>query len=83
MIGDAVLGSDLCIAVRIRGAEGTLFGDGDHVGEAGGVAVDGRGGGEDDVVDAMAGHGAQEAEGAVDIGVPVVERPFARFADCL
>ena len=83
MVRDAVLRGDLCVAIGICWAKGTFLGDGYHVGEAGGIAVDGCGGGEDDVVDVVAGHGAQEAESAVDISVPVVQRAFAGFANCL
>lgn len=67
VVGDAGFDGGLCAAVGVCGADGADFGDGDHVFEAGGVAVDGGGGGEDDVGDVVAGHGGEEADGAVDV----------------
>jgi len=49
VVGDHGLDAELCVSVRVGGSERALFGNGDHVGEAGGIAVDGCGGGEDDV----------------------------------
>ena len=83
VVADRGLGGDFRVAVRVGGAERALLGDGDHVGEARGVAVHGRRRGEDDVVDAVARHRAQQAERAVDVGVPVVERALAGLADGL
>ena len=83
VIGDDVLDGGFGAAVRVCGADGADFGNRDHVGEARGVAVDGRGGGEDDVGDGVFGHGGEEADGAVDIGAVVFEGNFGRFAHSL
>lgn len=71
VVGDAGFDGGFGAAVGVGGADGAGFGDGDHVFEAGGVAVDGGGGGEDDVGDVVAGHGGEEADGAVDVGAVV------------
>ena len=83
MIGDDVLDCRLGPAVGVCGPNGAAFGDGDHVWEASGIAVDGGGGGEDNVGDVVFCHGGEEADGAVDIGAVVLEGDFSRFADCL
>jgi hypothetical protein len=67
----------------VGGTERALFGDGDHVGEAGGIAVDGCGGGEDDVGHVVLLHAAQQAEGAEDVDAVVLERDLAGLADGL
>jgi hypothetical protein len=53
---DAFYGG-LCATVDICRADGAVFGDGDHVGESGRIAVDGGGGREDDVGDIVLYHG--------------------------
>lgn len=83
VVGDHGLDAELGVSVRVGGTERAVFGDGDHVGEASGVAVDGRGGRENDVGDVVLGHAAQEAEGAVDVDIVVVEGDLARLADGL
>ena len=83
VIGDGGLGSNLGVAVGVRGTQGAFLRDGDHVGEARGVAVDRSRGREDNVVDIVVSHGAQQADRAVDIDFPVVERDFSRFANGL
>ena len=80
VVGDAGFDGRLGAAVRVRGANGADFGNGYHVLEAGGVAVDGGRRGEDDVGDIVTGHGGQEADGAVDIGAVVFQRDLARLA---
>jgi hypothetical protein len=83
VVGDAHFDRKLRAAVRVGGAKGALFGDGHHVREAGRIAVDGRGAGEDDVGYVVGGHGAEEADGAVDVGVVVLEGDFGGLADGL
>ncbi|KAJ6444934.1 LOW QUALITY PROTEIN: putative quinone oxidoreductase [Purpureocillium lavendulum] len=82
-VGDDVLDHRLCAAVRVGRADGAVLGDGDHVGEAGGIAVDGRRGGEDDVGDVVALHGAEEGDAAADVDAVVLERDLTRLADGL
>jgi hypothetical protein len=55
-VGDGGLDGELGVTVRVGGAERAVLGDGDHVGEAGGVTVDGGGAGEDDVCDVVLHH---------------------------
>lgn len=83
VVGDHSLDAELCVSIRVGRAERALFGDGNHVGEAGGIAVDGRGGREDDVGDVVFGHAAKEAERAKDVDAVVFERDLARLADGL
>ena len=71
-VGDGSLDGELGVSVRVGRTERALFGDGDHIGETSGVAVDGSGAGEDDVVDIVFLHGAEEVEGAVDVDEVVV-----------
>lgn len=82
-VGNGVLDSELGVSVGVGGAERADLRDGDHVREASGIAVDGGGAGEDDVGDVVTDHGAEEADGAVDIDMVVVERLLAGFADSL
>jgi hypothetical protein len=73
-INDGVLDGELGVAVGVSGAQRALLGDGDHVGEAGGITVDGGRAGEDNVVDIVADHGAQKVQSAVDVDIVVVQR---------
>ena len=82
-VSDGGLDGDLCVAVGVGWAERAVLGDGDHVREAGRIAVDGGRAGEDDVVDVVADHGPQKAEGALDIDAVVVEGLFSGFSDGL
>ena len=83
VVGDHGLDAELGVAVGVGRTKRALFGNGDHVGEAGGIAVDGCGGREDDVGDVVLGHAAQEAERAEDVDAVVLERDLARLADGL
>jgi hypothetical protein len=83
VVGDHSLNTELGVSVGVGRAERALFGNGDHVGEAGGIAVDGCRGREDDVGDVVLGHAAQEAERAEDVDAVVLERDLARLADGL
>lgn len=80
---DDILNHGLGAAVGVGGPDGAMLGDGDHVGEAGGIAVDGGGGGEDDVVDVVALHGAEKSDAAADIDTVVLEGNLAGLADSL
>ena len=82
-IGDGGLDSELGVAVGVGGTQRALLGDGDHVGEASGITVDGGGAGEDDVGDIVLDHGAQEVDGAVDVDEVVVQGLLAGLADSL
>ena len=82
-VGDDALDRRLRAAVHVGGADGAVFGDGDHVLEARGVAVDGGRGGEDDVVDIVLHHRGEEGDGASDVGAVVCEGDLARLANGL
>ena len=56
VVGDDVLDHGLGTAIGVGGTNRTAFGDGDHVGESCGIAVDGRRRGEDNVADIVLGH---------------------------
>jgi hypothetical protein len=71
-VGDGGLDSELGISVGVGRAQRAVLGDGDHVGEAGGISVDGGGAGEDNVVNVVADHRAEEIDGAVDVDIVVV-----------
>lgn len=82
-VGDGVLNGELGVSVGVGGAQRAVLGDGNHVGETGGIAVDGGGAGEDNVVDIVTDHGAQQADGAVDVDVVVVQRLLTGLTDGL
>lgn len=82
-VGDGGLNGELGVSVGVGRAQRAILGDGDHVRETGSVTVDGGGAGEDDVGDIVADHGAQEAEGAEDVDMVVVQGLLARLADGL
>lgn len=82
-VGDDVLNHGLGAAVGVGRADWAVLGDGDHVGDAGSIAVDGGGGGEDNVVDVVALHGAEEGDAATDIDAVVLEGDLAGLADSL
>lgn len=82
-VGDGGLDGKLGVAVGVGGAQRALLGNGDHVGEAGGIAVDGGRAGEDNVGDIVANHRAQEVDGAVDIDQVVVQGLLAGLANSL
>lgn len=83
VVFDHALVGELGVTVGVGRAERAVLGDGDHVGEAGGVAVDGGGGGEDNVGDIVLGHGSKHAQGAEHIDAVVFEGDLARLADGL
>lgn len=83
IVGDDVLNHGLGAAVGVGRANGAVLGDGDHVGESSGIAVDGGGGGEDNVGDIVAGHGLEERNAAADVDAVVLERDNGRLSDSL
>lgn len=82
-IGNGELNSVLGVAVGVCRAERADLGDGDHVGETGGISVHGSGAREDNVGDIVTDHGAEKTDGAVDVDMVVVEGLLARLADGL
>lgn len=80
---DDTLDHRLRAAVGVGRADGAVLWDGNHVGEACRVAVDGGRGGEDDVGDIVLGHGAHQADAAADIDAVVLEWDLARLANGL
>lgn len=83
MVGDDVLNHGLGAAVGVGRANGAVLGDGDHVGESSGIAVDGGGGGEDNVGDIVAGHGLEERDAAADVDAVVLEGDDGRLSNGL
>lgn len=74
------LDGELGVAVWVGWTQWALFWDWNHVWEAGRIAVDGRGGGEDDVGDIVLLHASEQAESAVDVDVVVVERDLGALS---
>lgn len=83
VIGYARFDGCLGPAIRVGGAQRTSLRDGDHVGESGRIAIHGRRGREDNVGDIMRGHGFEQTDGAIDIGMVVFERDLRRLSDRL
>lgn len=83
VVGDDILDGGLGAAVGVGRADGAVLGDGNHVGDTRGIAIDGGGRGEDDVGDVVAGHGAEERDAATDVDAVVLERDLGRLADSL
>ena len=83
VVRDDRLDHDLCLAICVCGANRALLWNGNHVGDAGGIAVDGGGRGEDDVGDIVLLHAAQQRDAAADIDAVVLERDVAGLADSL
>lgn len=83
VVCDDLLDKGLGVTVRVGGAGRTGLGDGNHVLEAGGVAVHGGRGGENDVGNVVLRHGSEKGNSAADIDAVVLERDFARLADGL
>ena len=59
-------------AVGVCGADWADLGNGYHIFEAGGIAVDSGRRGKDDIGDIVACHRGQKTDGAVDIGAVVL-----------
>lgn len=82
-IGDDELDGGLGAAVWVGGADWAVLRNGDHVFPFCGVAVDGGGGGEDNVRDGVLLHAAKEDDGAVDVYAVVFEGLLRGLADGL
>jgi hypothetical protein len=82
-VADNILDHGLGAAVCVGRSNGAVLGNGNHVRESGSIAVNGSGGGENDVVNVVALHGAEERNAAADVDTVVLERDFARLADSL
>lgn len=80
---DDVLNEALCAAVGVCGSDRAVLGDGNHVGESGGIAVDGGGRGEDNVGDIVLLHGAEERDGTGNIDAVVLEGNLSRLTHSL
>jgi hypothetical protein len=80
---DDALDGGFCAAVDVGWADGAVLWDGDHVGDAGRVAVDGGGRGEDDVCDIVLGHGGEERDRATDVDFVVGEGDLGGLANGL
>lgn len=80
---DDLLDHELGPAIGVCWASRAGLGDGNHVGEAGGVAVDGSGRGEDDVGDIVLGHRAQQGDASANIDTVVLQRDLAGLANSL
>lgn len=83
MIRDDIFNHALRAAVWVGRTDWAVLGDGNHVGDTGGIAIDGRGGGEDDVGDIVFGHAAEEGDSAAHIDAVVFERDLGGFANRL
>jgi hypothetical protein len=79
-ISDDQLDCALSSSVWISWADWAVFRDGNHVWHTGRIAVDGRGGGEDDVGDIVLLHAAKEGDGSTNIDTIVFEGDFGGFA---
>src|SRR5712672_3715765 len=64
IVGEDIFKGELGFAVGIDGGFGMVLGDGDDVG----LAVNGTGGGEDEVADAVAKHGVEKENAAGYVG---------------
>src|SRR6266853_6132683 len=64
IVGEDIFKGELGLAVGIDGGLGMVLGNGDDVG----LAVNGTGGGEDKIVDAVAKHGVEKENAAGDVG---------------
>jgi len=83
VVRDDLLIHGLGMAVGVGCADGAVFWDGYHAFVAGGVAVNGGGGGKDNVGDIVAGHGAEEGDGTTDIDAVVLGRDLCGLSDGL
>ena len=80
---NGTLDGGLCAAVYVGRADGAVFRDGDHVGDARRIAVDGRGRREDDVCDIVLDHGGEKRNRAADVDAVVCEGDLARLSNGL
>lgn len=82
-VGNGSLDGEFGVTVGVGRAQRAVLRDGDHVGEASGITVDGGGAGEDNVGDVVLHHGAEKVNGAVDIDQVVVQGLLAGFTNGL
>ena len=80
-VGNDVLDHGLGSAVGVCRANRAVLGDGNHVGNASSIAVDGCRGREDNVADVVLLHRAHECDATANIDAVVLERDLARLAD--
>jgi hypothetical protein len=82
-VGYHALDSRLGAAVDVGGADGAVLGNRDHVGDAGRVAVDSGGRGEDDIGHVVLDHGGEERDRPADVDTVVCEWDFGGLANGL
>jgi hypothetical protein len=80
---DHLLDSNFGVAICVGWAKWADLRDGDHVGEAGSIAIDGSRRGEDNVSDIVLLHRSQQAQTAVHIDTVVLKRNFAGLTNSL
>lgn len=83
MIGNDILDNGLGATVGVGRTDGAVLRDRDHVLEAGGVAIDSSGGGEDDVGDVVLGHGSEERDATAHVHAVVFQGNLSRLANSL
>lgn len=83
VVGNEILDSRLCAAVGVGRTNGAVLGNGNHVLEASGIAVDGGRRGEDDVGDIVTVHGTEQSDASADIDAIVFKWLLARLANGL
>lgn len=77
------LNHHLGAAVRVGRANRAVFRNRDHALKASGIAVDGRRGGEDDILDSVVVHDTDKVDGASDVDAVVLGGDFGGFTDSL
>lgn len=83
MIRDTHLNGRLGATIGVGWSNGAMFRDRDHVGDSGGISVDGGRGREDDVCHIVLGHAAEEGDRTADVDTVVFKGLFARFSNGL
>ena len=82
-IANGILDAQLGVSVRVGRSRRARFGNGDHVGETSGIAVDGGRAGKDNIVHVMLHHGFEEVERSNHIDPVVFQWDFRGFSDRL
>lgn len=82
-ISDHQLDRALCPSVWVGGADGAVLGDGNHIGNSSGIAVDGRRRREDNVVYVVLLHASEEGDRSAHVDTVVFQGNLARFAHSL
>lgn len=83
VIRDNRLNHALRATIRVRRPNWAVLGDGYHVWYSGRIAIDGRGGGEDDVGDIVLDHAPEQIDGSTNIDTVVLDWDFGGFANSL